>query len=160
MLLRLDEYPFHQITDTFAAVAGSDPQWNDGHYVCCADQAGTVALTSNAGARELARAKIGFGDSVNFGADDTAYKNLFSPEFRNRLDGRIQFANLSAQAVSALQPELALLYAPFLFDDEAEADYVYDHYLTGYYRRLLAEKDIHLVTWYEIGFVGSARWTK
>jgi hypothetical protein len=47
MLLRLDEYPFHQITDTFAAVAGSDPQWNDGHYVCCADQAGTVALTSN-----------------------------------------------------------------------------------------------------------------
>ena len=34
MLLGMDEYPYHQITDTFAAVAGSDPQWNDGHYVC------------------------------------------------------------------------------------------------------------------------------
>ena len=47
VLLGLDEYPFHQTTDTFAAVAGSDPSWNDGHYVCAADQAGTVAFTSN-----------------------------------------------------------------------------------------------------------------
>ena len=41
VLLGIDEYPFHQVTDTFAAVAGSDPSWNDGHYVCAADQAGT-----------------------------------------------------------------------------------------------------------------------
>ena len=47
MLLGMDEFPFHQITDTFAAVAGSDQSWNDGHYVCAADQAGNVALTSN-----------------------------------------------------------------------------------------------------------------
>ena len=47
MLLGMDEYPFHQVTQTFAAVAGSDPQWNDGHYVCVADQGGKVALTSN-----------------------------------------------------------------------------------------------------------------
>jgi hypothetical protein len=47
VLLDLDEYPFHQVTATFAGVAGSDPQWNDGHYVCVADQAGTVALASN-----------------------------------------------------------------------------------------------------------------
>ena len=47
MLLPMDEYPYHQITDSFAAVAGSDPQWNDGHYVCCCDDAGTVCLTSN-----------------------------------------------------------------------------------------------------------------
>ncbi|MDF2731767.1 MAG: hypothetical protein K0S92_392 [Desertimonas sp.] len=47
VLLGIDEYPFHQVTDTFAAVAGSDPSWNDGHYVCAADQAGVVALTSN-----------------------------------------------------------------------------------------------------------------
>lgn len=47
MLLGLDEYPFHQTTDTFAAVAGSDPSWNDGHYICGADQGGTVAFTSN-----------------------------------------------------------------------------------------------------------------
>ena len=47
VLLGIDEYPFHQVTDTFAAVAGSDPSWNDGHYVCAADQAGVVAMTSN-----------------------------------------------------------------------------------------------------------------
>ena len=47
MLLPMDEYPYHQITDTFAAVAGSDPQWNDGHYVCCCDDRGQVCLTSN-----------------------------------------------------------------------------------------------------------------
>ena len=47
MLLRADEYPYHQITDTFAAVQGSDPQWNDGHYVCFCDDEGLVALTSN-----------------------------------------------------------------------------------------------------------------
>ncbi|HEU5265406.1 MAG TPA: hypothetical protein VFU35_01855 [Jatrophihabitans sp.] len=47
MLIGLDEHPYHQITASFAGVAGSDPQWNDGHYVCAADQAGNVSLTSN-----------------------------------------------------------------------------------------------------------------
>ena len=47
MLLRFDEYPYHQITASFAGVAGSDPQWNDGHYVCVSDQAGQVCLTSS-----------------------------------------------------------------------------------------------------------------
>ena len=47
MLLGMDEYPFHQITQTFAGVAGGDPSWNDGHYVCAADSDGQVAFTSN-----------------------------------------------------------------------------------------------------------------
>jgi len=67
--------------------------------------------------------------------------------------GRVQFANLSAMAVSTVVPEMALLYAPFLFDNEAESDFVYDKYLTPLYRELLAEKGLHLVSWYEIGFV-------
>ncbi len=66
--------------------------------------------------------------------------------------GRIQFANLSAQIVSTVVPELAILYAPYLFDSEAEADFVYDGYLTGVFRALLADKGLHLLTWYEIGF--------
>ncbi len=66
--------------------------------------------------------------------------------------GRIQFANLSAQVTSTVVPELSLLYAPFLFDDVGQADYVYDTYLTDIYRDLLARQDLHLVTWYEIGF--------
>jgi TRAP-type C4-dicarboxylate transport system substrate-binding protein len=66
--------------------------------------------------------------------------------------GRIQFANLSAQVTSTLVPELSVLYIPYLFADEAEADYVYDRYLTDIYRELLADAGLHLVTWYEIGF--------
>jgi TRAP-type C4-dicarboxylate transport system substrate-binding protein len=67
--------------------------------------------------------------------------------------GRVQFANLSAMAISTVVPEMALLYAPFLFDDAAEADFVYDNLLTELYRELLAEKGLHLVSWYEIGFI-------
>ena len=67
--------------------------------------------------------------------------------------GRVQFANLSAMAVSTVVPEMALLYAPFLFDNEAESDFVYDRYLTPLYRELLSEKGLHLVSWYEIGFI-------
>lgn len=66
--------------------------------------------------------------------------------------GRIQFANLSAQVTSTIVPELSLLYAPYLFDSEAEADFIYDNYLTPVYRELLAANNLHLVTWYEIGF--------
>src|SRR5438105_2624561 len=47
VLLRFDEYPYHQITESFAGVAVSDPQWNDGHYVCVSDLAGRVCLTSS-----------------------------------------------------------------------------------------------------------------
>ncbi|HEY3005749.1 MAG TPA: hypothetical protein VGJ44_25610 [Kribbellaceae bacterium] len=47
MLLGIDEYPFHQITQPFAAVGTSDAAWNDGHYVCFADAAGSVCVASS-----------------------------------------------------------------------------------------------------------------
>jgi hypothetical protein len=47
VLVGFDEYPLHQVTASFAGVAGSDPSWNDGHYVCVADQSGDICLTSN-----------------------------------------------------------------------------------------------------------------
>jgi ATP-dependent Clp protease ATP-binding subunit ClpA len=61
-----------------------------------------LIMTSNVGARELARSRIGFGDSANVGADDNAYKNLFAPEFRNRLDARIQFDALQPAAMEKI----------------------------------------------------------
>ena len=67
--------------------------------------------------------------------------------------GRVQFANLSAMAVSTLVPEAALLYTPFLFESDAEADYIFDRYLTDVYRELLAAKGLYLLSWYEIGFL-------
>ena len=67
--------------------------------------------------------------------------------------GRVHFANLSALVASTIVPEFTLLYAPFLFDSEAEADYVYDNYLTELFREMLAPHDLHLLTCYEIGFL-------
>ena len=53
-----------------------------------------LIMTSNVGARDLAQTRVGFGERGTAGDDDKAYKNLFSPEFRNRLDARIQFKPL------------------------------------------------------------------
>ena len=49
-----------------------------------------LIMTTNAGARELHERAIGFtGDSK--GRDQKVLKNLFAPEFRNRLDGIVTF---------------------------------------------------------------------
>jgi ATP-dependent Clp protease ATP-binding subunit ClpA len=53
-----------------------------------------LIMTSNVGARDLQQARVGFGERGNAGDDDRAFKNLFSPEFRNRLDARVKFAPL------------------------------------------------------------------
>ncbi|MXY73264.1 MAG: hypothetical protein F4Y97_09575, partial [Dehalococcoidia bacterium] len=46
MLIKADEYPFHQIAESFAAVHTSDKHWNDGHYICLCDMDGNVSLVS------------------------------------------------------------------------------------------------------------------
>ena len=46
MLLGIDEYPFHQIAQPFAAAATSDAQWNDGHYICVSDAEGKVCFAA------------------------------------------------------------------------------------------------------------------
>ena len=57
-----------------------------------------LIMTTNAGAREMSERAIGFlGDSS--GKEQKAIKNLFSPEFRNRLDATISFAELSVETV-------------------------------------------------------------
>ncbi len=66
--------------------------------------------------------------------------------------GRVQIGNLSAMMTSTLVPETAILYAPFLFESEEEADFVYDHFLTELFTSLLAAQSLHLVSWSEIGF--------
>jgi ATP-dependent Clp protease ATP-binding subunit ClpA len=57
-----------------------------------------LLMTSNIGVRDLQRRSVGFGgaggeDREKLGID-REYKQLFSPEFRNRLDAKIQFAPL------------------------------------------------------------------
>jgi ATP-dependent Clp protease ATP-binding subunit ClpA len=60
-----------------------------------------LIMTTNAGAREMTERTIGFtGDSR--GKEQKALKNLFSPEFRNRLDSIITFHPLQLTAVERI----------------------------------------------------------
>ena len=63
-----------------------------------------LIMTSNVGARDLQRARPGFFDGMvkNAGDDDPAFKRLFSPEFRNRLDARIRFAPLPVEVMKSI----------------------------------------------------------
>jgi ATP-dependent Clp protease ATP-binding subunit ClpA len=61
-----------------------------------------LIMTSNVGARDLTQTKLGFGERAGGGEDDKAYKNLFSPEFRNRLDARIPFLALDAATMKSV----------------------------------------------------------
>ncbi len=58
-----------------------------------------IIMTSNAGAREMASQSIGFG-AAQYDAEGKgkkAVESFFSPEFRNRLDGIINFSQLSPE---------------------------------------------------------------
>lgn len=55
----------------------------------------TVIMTSNAGARDVAKSELGIVPSKTDTRSLEAIKRLFSPEFLNRLDGIIQFQALS-----------------------------------------------------------------
>lgn len=59
-----------------------------------------IIMTSNAGAREIGRQEIGFGDrKITRKALTEAVKRIFSPEFRNRLDAVVTFSHLTEEAV-------------------------------------------------------------
>ncbi|MBA3008774.1 MAG: ATP-dependent Clp protease ATP-binding subunit ClpA [Proteobacteria bacterium] len=63
-----------------------------------------LIMTSNAGAREMSANSIGFssqsGDTDSKGLK--AVEKTFSPEFRNRLDGIVQFNHLSKQVMEMI----------------------------------------------------------
>ncbi|MBL8642543.1 MAG: TRAP transporter substrate-binding protein [Rhodospirillaceae bacterium] len=66
--------------------------------------------------------------------------------------GRVQIANWSGAVATTVVPEMAVLYAPYLFEDYAEADFVMDNFLFPAYAKLFADKDIYFLSWDEIGF--------
>jgi ATP-dependent Clp protease ATP-binding subunit ClpA len=59
-----------------------------------------VIMTSNAGARDIGKPLIGFGDQImDENAVDDAVEKTFSPEFRNRLDKIVRFNRLDEEIV-------------------------------------------------------------
>jgi ATP-dependent Clp protease ATP-binding subunit ClpA len=58
-----------------------------------------LIMTTNAGAADMAKEAIGFNRETRVGEDEDAVKRMFTPEFRNRLDAVIPFANLTPEIV-------------------------------------------------------------
>jgi ATP-dependent Clp protease ATP-binding subunit ClpA len=54
-----------------------------------------LLMTSNLGAADSEKLKIGFGDQAKTGVVNQAVERFFTPEFRNRLDAVIQFNKLT-----------------------------------------------------------------
>ncbi|MDR1904543.1 MAG: ATP-dependent Clp protease ATP-binding subunit ClpA [Treponema sp.] len=62
-----------------------------------------LIMTSNAGARDIGKALIGFGDrTIDGSAVNGAVEKTFTPEFRNRLDSVICFGHLSKEIMTSI----------------------------------------------------------
>jgi len=60
-----------------------------------------LIMTSNAGARDIGKELIGFGERVQGdSAVDSAVEKIFTPEFRNRLDAVVRFGHLSREIMT------------------------------------------------------------
>ncbi|MBL6761661.1 MAG: ATP-dependent Clp protease ATP-binding subunit ClpA [PS1 clade bacterium] len=58
-----------------------------------------LIMTTNAGASDMAKEPMGFGRTRREGEDTEAINRMFTPEFRNRLDAVVPFANLPSEVV-------------------------------------------------------------
>ncbi|NEV49116.1 AAA family ATPase [Wolbachia pipientis] len=59
-----------------------------------------LIMTTNAGAVERSKSFVGFGHkNFNIGDSEKAIEQVFSPEFRNRLDAIISFSDLSTDVI-------------------------------------------------------------
>jgi ATP-dependent Clp protease ATP-binding subunit ClpA len=115
-----------------------------------------IIMTTNAGAKELSQLSIGFNQSVRSKTEvnglSKAVKDMFSPEFRNRLNAIINFAPLPIEVVKMvaqkfiddLNRKLQKKKVALDFNDEAVAWLATKGYDEAYgarpIRRLVEEK--------------------
>lgn len=75
----------------------------------------TIIMTTNAGAEQLSRSSMGFSSQDHSSDGMESIKKAFSPEFRNRLDGIIQFKQLG-------QDMIARVVDKFIFEFEHQLE--------------------------------------
>ncbi len=95
-----------------------------------------VMMTSNAGSREMSSATIGFGDTKgdSTGKGKKAIEKIFSPEFRNRLDGIITFNALDREIMAMIVDKFMKEFADQLTVKKVSLAY------SGTVRKWLAKK--------------------
>ena len=87
-----------------------------------------LIMTTNAGASDMARETVGFGNLTREGEDEQAVQKMFTPEFRNRLDAVVPFGYLPPEVVARvvdkfilqLELQLADRQVHINLDDEAK----------------------------------------
>jgi ATP-dependent Clp protease ATP-binding subunit ClpA len=87
-----------------------------------------LIMTTNAGAADMARETLGFGNLTREGEDEQAVQKMFTPEFRNRLDAIVPFGYLPTEVVARvvdkfilqLELQLADRNVHINLDDEAK----------------------------------------
>jgi len=88
-----------------------------------------LIMTTNAGASDMARESLGFGNLTREGEDEEAVKKMFTPEFRNRLDAIVPFGYLPTPVIARvvekfilqLELQLADREVHISLDEEAKA---------------------------------------
>jgi ATP-dependent Clp protease ATP-binding subunit ClpA len=67
-----------------------------------------LIMTTNAGAADMAKPAIGFGQETRIGEDVDAINRMFTPEFRNRLDAIVAFARLKPETIHRVVDKFVL----------------------------------------------------
>ncbi|PXA85890.1 ATP-dependent Clp protease ATP-binding subunit ClpA [Nostoc sp. 3335mG] len=67
-----------------------------------------LIMTTNAGASDMARESLGFGNSSREDVQEDAVNKLFTPEFRNRLDAVVPFGYLPTPVIARVVEKFIL----------------------------------------------------
>jgi ATP-dependent Clp protease ATP-binding subunit ClpA len=82
-----------------------------------------LIMTSNAGAREIGKELIGFGERfMDESAVDNAVEKIFTPEFRNRLDAVVRFNHLSREVMGSIVRKEIDLFAKQLAEKKVDLE--------------------------------------
>jgi ATP-dependent Clp protease ATP-binding subunit ClpA len=93
-----------------------------------------IIMTTNAGARDLAKRTIGFTPDATAGDEKSEINRLFTPEFRNRLDAIISFKPLDHAIILRVVDKMLMELETQLFEKKVEATF------TSALKHFLAEK--------------------
>jgi ATP-dependent Clp protease ATP-binding subunit ClpA len=85
-----------------------------------------VILTTNLGARDAEKNAIGFVEDLEREYEDTALKEFFAPEFRNRLDAVVTFAKLSKEIMIKIVGKFLLELKNMVQDKSIDIDITND----------------------------------
>jgi ATP-dependent Clp protease ATP-binding subunit ClpA len=93
-----------------------------------------IIMTTNAGAAELSKTSMGFTASKQSGDEMGEIKRMFTPEFRNRLDGIISFQSLDRAVILRVVDKFLMQLEEQLHEKKVEISF------TQGLRDFLAEK--------------------